>query len=89
MKPRMILFMASIVMALCMIVYGGSFSTYKVYEVAEPRDTEVPFYDWFKETEIIVGATFSGVQRTANGRMVTLSSYRSMMHQKLWKFCPS
>jgi ferredoxin-type protein NapH len=88
MKPRMILFMISIIMALCMIVYGGSCSTYKVYEMAEAQNRETPFYDWFKETEIIVGSTFSGVQRTADGRMVTLSSYRSMMDQKLWKYCP-
>jgi hypothetical protein len=85
----MIFFVTCIVIGLGMIVYGGSCSTYKVYEMAEVQKTEGPFYDWFKETEIIVGATFSGVQRRADGRMVTLSSYRSMMHQKLWKYCPS
>ena len=89
MNPRTILFVTSIFIALGMIVYGGFCSTYKVYEMAEARNREGPFYDWFKETEIVVGATFSGVQRTADGRIVTLSSYRSMMHQKLWKFCPS
>jgi hypothetical protein len=85
----MILFMTGIIIALGMIVYGGSCSTYKVYEMAEAQNKEGSFYDWFKETEIMVGATFSGVQRRADGRMVTLSSYRSMMHQKLWKYCPS
>jgi hypothetical protein len=89
MKPRMILFMTSIIIALGMIVYGGSCSTYKLYEMAEAQNREGPFYDWFKETEIIVGTTFSGVRRGADGRMVTLSSYRSTMYQKLWKFCPS
>jgi len=89
MKPRTIFFVASIFLALGMIVYGGFCSTYRVYETAETQTRGGPFYDWFKETEIVVGATFSGVQRMADGRMVALSSYRSMMHQKLWKFCPS
>ena len=85
----MIPFITSIIIGLSMIVYAGCYTTYKVYEMSGPQNTGVPFYDWFKETEIIVGATFSGVQRTADGRMIVLSSYRSMMHQKLWKFCPS
>jgi hypothetical protein len=89
MKPPIILFITSIVIALCMIIYGGCYSTYKVYEMSGAQKSETPFYDWFKETEIVVGATFSGIQRIADGRIVALSSYRSMMHQKLWKFCPS
>jgi hypothetical protein len=75
--------------ALSMMIYGGCFNTHKVYEMSGAQKTETPFYDWFKETEIIVGTTFSGIQRIADGRVVALSSYRSMMHQKLWKFCPS
>ena len=89
MKPTTILLITSIFVALCMIVYGGFYSTYKVYEMSGDQKSEAPFYDWFKETEIIAGTTFSGIQRIAEGRMVALSSYRSMMDQKMWKFCPT
>ena len=89
MRLTTLLLITSIITALCMIVYGGFYNTYKVYEMSEDQKSEAPFYDWFKETEIMVGTTFSGIQRIACGRMVALSSYRSMMNQKMWKFCPS
>jgi len=89
MKSGTVIFTVTIVTAVCMIVYGGCYSTYKVHEMSGAQKIETPFYDWFKETEIIVGTTFGGIQRMPDGRIVTLSSYKSMMHRKLWKFCPS
>ena len=89
MKPKIFLPITGILTGLSLIIYGGCYSTHRVYEMSGDQKSETLFYDWFKETEIIVGTTFSGIQRIADGRVVALSSYRSMMHQKLWKFCPS
>jgi hypothetical protein len=89
MKSKIALFITTIIIAACMIIYGGVYRSYKVYEMSGDARNETPFYDWFKETEIIVGTTFSGIQRIGDDRIIALSSYRSMMHQKLWKFCPS
>lgn len=89
MKPQIILIITSILIAAFMIIYGGCYSSYKVYELSGAQKNEPPFYDWFKETEIVVGTTFGGIQRMGDDRIAAVSSYRSMMHQKLWKFCPS
>jgi hypothetical protein len=89
MRTGIVILTATVITAICLIVYGSFYNTYKVYDVSVEQKIETPFYDWFKETEVIVGTTFGGIRRTEDGRMVSLANYRPMMHQKLWKFCPT
>jgi len=89
MKLRIFLLFFSVVISLFMIIYGAFYSTYKVYDPPVAQNVVQAFYDWFTETEVIVGTTFEGIQRTSEGRLFTLKSYHAQLKQKGWKYCPS
>ena len=89
MKARHILLMVSIIASVTMALYGGFMTRFRVYELSQANQIESPFYDWYTESEIIVGTTFGGIRHNPNGGLVSLYSYRQQMYQKLWKFCPS
>lgn len=89
MKLRNFLLLFSVVLSLSMIIYGAFYNTYKVYDPPVAQNVEQTFYEWFTETEVIVGTTFGGIQRTSEGRLFTLGSYHVQLTQKAWKYCPS
>jgi hypothetical protein len=90
MKLKIFLLLVSIVISLSMIIYGVFYNTYKVYDPpGGAQNVDQAFYEWFTETEVIVGTTFGGIQRTSKGRLFTLESYHVQLTQKAWKYCPS
>ncbi|MDY6862027.1 MAG: hypothetical protein SV062_03455 [Thermodesulfobacteriota bacterium] len=89
MKSRSFLLIINFIVSLLLIIYGGFYSTYKVYEGSKTNHLKMPFYDWLKETEVITATTFGGIQRVSDGRLFTLHSYNLKIEEKLWKFCPT
>jgi hypothetical protein len=81
--------MVSIAVSVAMLLYGVFMNRFKVYELSQANQIESPFYDWYTESEIVVGTTFGGICRNPNGCLVSLYSYRQQVYGKLWKFCPS
>lgn len=89
MNLRIFLLLFSVVISLSMIIYGMFYRTYKVYDPPVTQNVEQAFYNWFTETEIIVGTTFGGIQRSSEGRLFTHESYHAQLKQTTWKYCPS
>jgi hypothetical protein len=89
MKLRILFLLISVMLSLSMIIYGMFYRTHKVYDPPVAQNVEQVFYNWFTETEVIIGTTFGGIQRTPEGRLFTLESYHVQLTQKAWKYCPS
>jgi hypothetical protein len=87
-KPDLIL-LTIIILSLSLIIFGGVFSKQKIYESSKINQEELPFYDWYKETELISATTFGGVRRGPGNRLFTADSERLRAEKKLWSFCPS
>ena len=88
-KLNLILLTIGIIVSLSLIIFGGVFSKQKIYESSKINQKDLPFYDWYKETELISATTFGGVRRGTDNKL--FAAYRDSLRaeKKLWTFCPS
>ncbi|OHE57586.1 MAG: hypothetical protein A2Z47_03780 [Thermodesulfovibrio sp. RBG_19FT_COMBO_42_12] len=88
-KLNSIILAIGIIVSLSLIIYGGVFSKQKIYEGSKINQKELPFYDWYKETEVISATTFGGIRRGTDNKFFTVYKDRLRAEKKLWSFCPS
>lgn len=88
-KLNVILLTIGIIVSLSLIIFGGIFSKQKIYESSKINQKVLPFYDWYKETELISATTFGGVRRRADDKLIAAYGDSLRAEKKLWSFCPS